>query len=68
MRFSGKEAKVKNRTFILANGYDMRVFHRFYDQLKDDPKWKVVTVPCGHDVMVDQPDTLAKLLLEEVGR
>jgi len=68
VRFSGKEGKVKNRTFILANGYDMRVFNRFYDQLKDDPKWKVVTVACGHDVMVDQPDTLAKLLLEEVGR
>jgi pimeloyl-ACP methyl ester carboxylesterase len=68
VRFSGKEGKVKNRTYILANGYDMRVFNRFYDKLKDDPKWKVVTVPCGHDVMVDQPDTLAKLLLEEVGR
>ncbi len=68
VRLTGKEARVKNHTYILANGYDMRVFNRFYDQLRTDPKWKVVTVPCGHDVMLDQPETLAKLLLEEVGR
>jgi pimeloyl-ACP methyl ester carboxylesterase len=68
VRFSGKEAMVKNRTYILATGYDMGVFNRFHDQLKNDPKWKVVTVPCGHDVMLDQPEALAKLLLEEVGR
>jgi hypothetical protein len=68
VRLTGKEAKVKNRTYILATGYDMRVFNRFYDQLKNDPKWKAVTVPCGHDVMLDRPEDLAKLLLEEVGR
>jgi pimeloyl-ACP methyl ester carboxylesterase len=68
VRFSGKEAAVRNRTYVLANGYDMHVFDRFYEGLKNDPKWKALTVSCGHDVMVDRPEELAKLLLEEVAR
>jgi len=68
VRFTGKEAAVRNRTYILATGYDMGVFNRFYEQVKNDPKWRAHTVPCGHDVMLDQPEQLAKLLLEEVGR
>ena len=29
----------------------------------EDPKWDVVGVPCGHDVMVDAPDRLVQILL-----
>jgi len=68
VRYSPKVAAVRNRTYILATGYDMHVFDQFHEKVKKDPKWKAVTVPCGHDVMLDQPDQLAKLLLEEVGR
>jgi pimeloyl-ACP methyl ester carboxylesterase len=68
VRFTGKEAAVRNRTYILATGYDMGVFNRFYEQVKNDPKWRAQAVPCGHDVMLDQPEELAKLLLEEVRR
>jgi pimeloyl-ACP methyl ester carboxylesterase len=68
VKFTGKEKKVKNRTYILATGYDMHVFDQFHTKLKNDAAWKVTTVPCGHDVMLDKPDELAKLLLEEVNR
>ena len=68
VRFTGKEAAVPNRTYILATGYDMHVFDQFYERVKNNPKWKAHAVPCGHDVMVDQPEELAKLLLAEVGR
>ena len=53
---------------MLANGYDMHVFDRFYDRVKNDPKWKSYAVPCGHDVMLDRPEELAKILLDEVRR
>ena len=68
VKLTGKEKKVKNRTYILATGYDMHVFDQFHTRLKDDPNWKVTTVACGHDVMLDEPDALTKLLLEEVDR
>lgn len=68
VKLTGKEKQVKNRTYILATGYDLHVFDQFHAKLKDDPAWKVTTVPCGHDVMLDKPDDLVKILLEEVGR
>jgi pimeloyl-ACP methyl ester carboxylesterase len=68
VKLTGKEKKVKNRTHVLATGYDMHVFDQFHTKLKDDAAWKVRTVACGHDVMLDKPDELAKLLLEEVDR
>jgi pimeloyl-ACP methyl ester carboxylesterase len=68
IRFTGQEARVRNRTYILATGYDMHVFDKFYDRVKTDPKWKAHAVPCGHDVMLDRPEELAKILLQEVGR
>ena len=37
VRFSGKEAAVRNRTYVLATGYDMHVFDRFYQRVKSDP-------------------------------
>ena len=68
VRFSGKEAAVRNRTYVLATGYDMHVFDRFYQRVKNDPTWKSYAVPCGHDVMLDRPEELAKILLDEVRR
>ena len=68
VRFTGKEAAIPHRTYILATGYDMHVFDQFYERVKNNPKWKAHAVPCGHDVMVDRPEDLAMLLLEEVGR
>jgi pimeloyl-ACP methyl ester carboxylesterase len=68
VKLTGKEKQVKNRTYILATGYDMHVFDQFHTKLKDNAAWKVRTVPCGHDVMLDKPDDLTKLLLEEVDR
>jgi len=43
----------------------MHVFDQFYERVKNDPAWKARTVKCGHDVMLDDPDTLTTLLLEE---
>jgi pimeloyl-ACP methyl ester carboxylesterase len=68
VRLTGKEKAVRNRTYILATGYGMQVFPPFYERVKKDSKWRAHTVPCGHDVMLDQPEALAKLLLEEVTR
>ena len=68
VKYSSKVAAVPNRTYVLATGYDLHVFDKFYDKVKSDPKWKAHTVSCGHDVMLDQPDELTRLLLEEVKR
>jgi pimeloyl-ACP methyl ester carboxylesterase len=65
LRYTGKESLVTRRTFVLAARYQS-VNHVTYNKVKDLPGWKCVSLDCGHDVMVDDPDTLAKLLLDEL--
>jgi pimeloyl-ACP methyl ester carboxylesterase len=67
LRFTGKEALVANRTFVLAERYQS-ANHDTYAKVKGRPGWKAVSLDVGHDVMVDDPEGLTKLLLEEVGR
>jgi pimeloyl-ACP methyl ester carboxylesterase len=50
-------------TFILANGWNDSPFPSFHERAKARG-WKTLTVPCGHDVMVDRPEELTRVLLD----
>lgn len=50
-------------TYVLATGYSISPFPPFYERAKAKG-WKTVSVPCGHDVMLDRPTDLIKILLE----
>ena len=39
-------------------------FDKAYARVKADPTWRTYEVPCGHDVMIDEPDRLTEILLE----
>ena len=52
-------------TFILANGFDDSPFPPFYERARTKG-WKTLTMPCGHDVMLDRPEELKKVLLNIV--
>jgi pimeloyl-ACP methyl ester carboxylesterase len=67
LRYTGKEALVTRRTFVLCARF-MSINHATYATVKNLPGWKAVSLDCGHDVMVDNPDALAALLLEELER
>jgi len=55
--------KISNITFVLANGFlEGSPFPPFYERAKAQG-WKTITVPCGHDVMLDLPDDLAEILV-----
>jgi pimeloyl-ACP methyl ester carboxylesterase len=64
LNLSGRLRQIKNVTFILASGFvGGSPFPPFYEKAKVNG-WKVVTVPCGHDVMLDAPEELTRVLLE----
>ena len=54
--------RIENVTYILANGWAPIPFPPFYEQAKAKG-WKTLTMSCGHDVMLDQPEELAEKLL-----
>jgi pimeloyl-ACP methyl ester carboxylesterase len=49
--------------FILATGFENSPFRHFYELAKAKG-WKTLTMACGHDVMLDQPEQLTRALLD----
>lgn len=67
---AGGAARIGKRTYIMAAGWaapaalgGVSPFVAIAERLKHDKAWQVVSVPCGHDVMVDMPAALAELLI-----
>lgn len=63
-KLTGARERIKKKTYVRAEGYPAAYFAGFYEKLKADPAWRVIALPCGHDVMVDMPDRLTEILQE----
>ena len=63
IRLDRKGDAVQNTTFILASGWNDSPFLTFYERAKERG-WHTVTIPCGHDVMLDRPEELTSVLLD----
>lgn len=55
---------VRKAVYVRAEGYDPSPFGPIAARLKGNPHWQVTGVPCGHDVMVDEPKLLIDILLD----
>jgi hypothetical protein len=62
LNLTGAIDRIKNITFILAGGWGPSPFPRFYEKAKASG-WKTLTIDCGHDVMLDEPEQLTQALL-----
>jgi pimeloyl-ACP methyl ester carboxylesterase len=63
IRLTGGLDRIARRTFLLAADYQPSAFQGIAERLRRDPAWRVVAMPCGHDIMVDLPRELADALL-----
>jgi len=63
IQLNGKADAVKKVTFILATGFKDSPFPQFYERAKAEG-WKTLTVSCGHEVMLDIPEELTRMLVE----
>ena len=61
LALSGRQ--VPKRVYILAAGWEPSPFQQFGARFKDDRAWQFISIPCGHDVMVDRPQELADVLI-----
>jgi pimeloyl-ACP methyl ester carboxylesterase len=66
IKLKGAGATISS-TFILANSWNDSPFHLFYDRAKAR-SWNTLSVPCGHDVMLDRPEELTRTLLTIAAR
>ena len=61
---TGARDKIAKKTYIRATSYPNPRFDGYFTKLQADSSWRTYGVPSGHDVMVDQPERLAAILLE----
>lgn len=62
LKLTGAIDRIGNVAFILAGGWAPSPFPIFYEKAKANG-WKTLTIPCGHDVMLDEPEQLTQALL-----
>ncbi len=62
VRLTGAMNRIGDITYIIATGWSPSPFPQFYDKAKARG-WKTLTLACGHDVMLDQPEELTQELL-----
>ncbi|MGI8527475.1 MAG: alpha/beta fold hydrolase [Pseudolabrys sp.] len=63
LKLSGARDEIAKKTYIRASGYPNVSFEKAHARAKAEG-WRTYEVPCGHDVMIDQPERLTEILLE----
>jgi pimeloyl-ACP methyl ester carboxylesterase len=65
IRLTGKRETIARKTYIRAAKYPQAAFDKALAECKADKTWQTfVNETSGHDVMVDQPEWLADVLLK----
>ncbi|AWF81990.1 alpha/beta hydrolase [Microbulbifer sp. A4B17] len=49
--------------YIYATGWSPGIGKPFFKCFHEEKSWRVFSLPCGHDVMIDMPKDLAKILI-----
>jgi pimeloyl-ACP methyl ester carboxylesterase len=61
---TGARERIARKVYVRAVGYPSAPFDAVRARVANDPGWRVLEVPCGHDTMVDMPERLAEILVE----
>ena len=64
LHLTGDYKRIHNRTFIYMTGWENTPFKNQYETLKNSSDWNVIKIPCGHDIMKENPDKLVEILNE----
>jgi len=64
LMLTGARERIAKKTYIRASGYPNVSFEKAHARTKADPSWRTYEVPCGHDVMIDEPEHLTEILIE----
>lgn len=64
LKLSGAHLRIPRKTYILATNWESTRHHWMYQRIKNDASWSTFEIPCGHDLMLDEPERVAEILLD----
>ncbi len=62
LRVGGAWRRVPKKIYARAKTYDAPAFRRYYERCRADPDWSAHEIAGGHDLMVDNPEEVTRLL------
>lgn len=62
LRVSGAYQNISKKVYVRAPLFKSASFDHALERCRADSSWKTETVTCGHDVMIDQSETLTAIL------
>lgn len=60
----GALASIAGKTYVKANQGALPPIEANYARLSSDPAWQCRELDCGHDVMIDRPEEVVRILLD----
>jgi len=60
---TGAHLQITDQQFIWASNFEHPSTRDNYERLRNDPAWNVISLACGHHIMIDMPDELADILM-----
>ncbi|MDO5605341.1 MAG: alpha/beta hydrolase, partial [Paracoccus sp. (in: a-proteobacteria)] len=63
IRIGNNADRIANHTYIHAANWGNPQIMKQYELAKKREGWKLFEVECGHDIMIDAPDELARILV-----
>lgn len=60
---TGAYDKIAKKTYV-RTAFTSALWQQHYETFSQRPDWKTYLVDCGHDLMVDKPDEVARILEE----
>jgi pimeloyl-ACP methyl ester carboxylesterase len=64
LHLSGAVDRIADRVYVRAGAYPNPTFDKALADARADSRFRAHVVDCGHDIMVDEPAELARILLE----
>lgn len=64
LKVTGAVERIPKRTFVQATVGEAPYFAASFERAKASAGWSAVQVNCRHDVMIDQPDEMTRILLD----
>lgn len=58
---------VVTKIYVSATKYNSAAFAPFVHRVASDPSWTLIGIEAGHDLMIDEPDKVAEILLSAAG-
>jgi pimeloyl-ACP methyl ester carboxylesterase len=59
---TGARERVARKAYVRATGYESPAFDAALAKVGSLPSWRTFTLACGHDVMLDMPGELTRIL------